>query len=297
MAQTVIEQIPAFGDHSKSVAALQRKLIELGYDSKGVDGLFGSNTRAAIKSFQQAKGLAETGAIGPKTLAVLDMKVSEETPIGTRLVTKDVAGKRSRHLHPAMRLRLEAIVFEKGIVPPFWQNKELPKVCQAVQHALGTLGIKEEGSDNHGLGVGQVQSTIGGSQIGGDGDAWCLEFSQMKIALIEDFYQKESPVPALNSCVDCWNGAKKIAGLTTQTPTEGTLALAKHTNSPGRGHAMECYQLLGRNKMKTVEGNMDIPFSKWDVSTFNERNVARNNVGELVTLGFVFVYPDNIIPV
>lgn len=43
------------------VAAMQRKLIELGFMNSKADGKFGPKTLAALKSFQLANGLSATG--------------------------------------------------------------------------------------------------------------------------------------------------------------------------------------------------------------------------------------------
>ncbi|SEA90679.1 peptidoglycan-binding domain-containing protein [Acidovorax soli] len=44
-----------------TVQAIQRKLIELGYDAGTADGLMGRGTRSAVIAFQQDRGLAATG--------------------------------------------------------------------------------------------------------------------------------------------------------------------------------------------------------------------------------------------
>ncbi len=41
--------------------ALQRRLTRAGFDTQGVDGVLGANTEAAIRAFQQARGLPVTG--------------------------------------------------------------------------------------------------------------------------------------------------------------------------------------------------------------------------------------------
>ena len=62
-----------FGSEGKSVENLQKALVGLGYnlDKYGVDGLFKSETEAAVKAFQKDAGLEVTGIVNPKTLAAL----------------------------------------------------------------------------------------------------------------------------------------------------------------------------------------------------------------------------------
>ena len=44
--------------------ALQRALTDLGYDTRGVDGFIGPNTRAALRDFQRANGVTPDGYAG-----------------------------------------------------------------------------------------------------------------------------------------------------------------------------------------------------------------------------------------
>ncbi len=53
------------------VAALQDRLLELGFDVGRVDGVFGPRTEAALKSLQREYGLLADGSCGPGTLRAL----------------------------------------------------------------------------------------------------------------------------------------------------------------------------------------------------------------------------------
>ena len=55
------------------VTALQQRLKDLGFDPNGVDGTFGAGTEAAVRAFQQAKGLGVDGKVGPGTRAALQL--------------------------------------------------------------------------------------------------------------------------------------------------------------------------------------------------------------------------------
>ena len=46
---------------------LQEKLVSLGYITNGVDGIFGSGTKAAVIAFQKSKGLVVDGIVGKNT--------------------------------------------------------------------------------------------------------------------------------------------------------------------------------------------------------------------------------------
>jgi putative chitinase len=61
------------GSSGPDVTELQQKLKDLGFDPNGVDGNFGPGTKAAVIAFQQSKGLAADGMVGPATLAALGL--------------------------------------------------------------------------------------------------------------------------------------------------------------------------------------------------------------------------------
>ncbi len=53
------------------VAALQRQLGGLGFDSGRVDGIFGPDTQAGLEEFQRNAGLTVDGICGPATMTAL----------------------------------------------------------------------------------------------------------------------------------------------------------------------------------------------------------------------------------
>ncbi len=53
------------------VAALQERLLELGFDTGRVDGVFGVRTETALRGFQREYGLVSDGVCGPATLRAL----------------------------------------------------------------------------------------------------------------------------------------------------------------------------------------------------------------------------------
>lgn len=59
------------GDENSRVKEMQRRLDDLGYDTGKIDGYFGKQTQAAIRSFQRSAGLKDTGIADPETLAAL----------------------------------------------------------------------------------------------------------------------------------------------------------------------------------------------------------------------------------
>lgn len=64
------------GSSGQSVTTIQQKLINWGYLSGSADGVYGSQTFNAIKSFQLKNGLTVDGIAGPETLKALGMSTS-----------------------------------------------------------------------------------------------------------------------------------------------------------------------------------------------------------------------------
>ena len=59
------------GNTGSTVKTIQRKLKNWGYYKGAVDGIFGPQTKEAVKYFQRKNGLKVDGIVGPKTLAAL----------------------------------------------------------------------------------------------------------------------------------------------------------------------------------------------------------------------------------
>ncbi len=64
------------GNRGEPVKALQLRLTQLGFNTRGADGAFGPNTASAVKAFQRSRGLAADGVVGPATWNKLGIKVS-----------------------------------------------------------------------------------------------------------------------------------------------------------------------------------------------------------------------------
>ena len=54
-----------------TVVTLQSDLSRKGYSTKGIDGIFGSGSKAAVKAYQRAVGIDATGTAGSKTMKKL----------------------------------------------------------------------------------------------------------------------------------------------------------------------------------------------------------------------------------
>ena len=67
------------GSSGEAVRTIQTKLQRWGYYDGAIDGVFGSETTAAVKEFQRKNGLAVDGIVGPRTLEALGMPTGGST--------------------------------------------------------------------------------------------------------------------------------------------------------------------------------------------------------------------------
>ncbi len=70
------------GSKGSAVTELQNRLAALGFSPGAADGIFGSLTEGAVKSFQRSRGIPADGIVGSQTLSKLGIVVIG-TPSGT----------------------------------------------------------------------------------------------------------------------------------------------------------------------------------------------------------------------
>ena len=68
-----------YGSSGNEVTQIQKKLKSWGYYNGNIDGIFGSKTLSAVKSFQSKNGLKADGIVGPKTLSALGINSSSNS--------------------------------------------------------------------------------------------------------------------------------------------------------------------------------------------------------------------------
>ena len=64
-----------FGEKGVYVLVLQDGLNNLGFPTGGLDGVFGNNTRTAVRNFQSSRGLLADGIVGCSTWTRLQSEV------------------------------------------------------------------------------------------------------------------------------------------------------------------------------------------------------------------------------
>ncbi len=77
--ETAFAAVYQQGSSGNQVKTIQRKLKNWGYYTGAVDGIFGTQTKNAVKYFQKKNGLTADGIVGNKTLKALGMSASSNT--------------------------------------------------------------------------------------------------------------------------------------------------------------------------------------------------------------------------
>ena len=74
-----VEALSKYGSRGTEVRTIQEKLKRWGYYSGSVDGIYGSQTVSALKSFQKKNGLTVDGIAGTQTLKAMGITSSSSS--------------------------------------------------------------------------------------------------------------------------------------------------------------------------------------------------------------------------
>lgn len=80
-----------YGDIGKQVIHIQYQLKQTGHYNFSIDGIYGSGTVSAVKSFQKQQGLVVDGIAGPNTRSALDSKAKRGSAAGKTLTVESTA--------------------------------------------------------------------------------------------------------------------------------------------------------------------------------------------------------------
>lgn len=72
-----------YGSSGSTVRTIQTKLKRWGYYTGSVDGIFGSQTKAAVRYFQRKNGLTVDGIVGKATAAAMGVSLSNVSSAGS----------------------------------------------------------------------------------------------------------------------------------------------------------------------------------------------------------------------
>lgn len=150
------------GSSGETVRLIQEKLLDWGYYSGEVDGIFGSKTEEAVEYFQEKNGLSVDGKVGPETLAALGMpaggtsaasgNASGDVALLARLISAEARGEPyagqvavgavvlNRVEHPSFPNTISEVIFQPGafscMLDGQWDEPVADSAYQAARDAL-----------------------------------------------------------------------------------------------------------------------------------------------------------------
>lgn len=121
------------GSQGSEVKAIQEKLKERGVYKGNVDGIYGSGTQKAVKTFQKQQGLTQDGIAGPATLKKLGITIggipaANQTNVNllARIISAEARGEPysgqvavgacvlNRVEHPSFPDTLSGVIYQNG---------------------------------------------------------------------------------------------------------------------------------------------------------------------------------------
>ena len=123
------------GSTGSVVSQIQTKLSAWGYYNGSIDGIYGSRTEAAVKSFQKKNGLTADGIAGKNTLAAMGITDNSGTAAGSnsgdvallaRLISAEARGEPyagqvavgavvlNRMKHPSFPNTMSGVIYQSG---------------------------------------------------------------------------------------------------------------------------------------------------------------------------------------
>ena len=133
LAQTASAVTYQRGSSGSVVKQIQTKLKNWGYYSGEVDGVYGSATERAVKSFQQKNGLTVDGKVGPQTQQALGISGGSAAETGSgdlallaRLISAEAWGEPyngqvavgavvlNRMKHPSFPNTMSGVIYQPG---------------------------------------------------------------------------------------------------------------------------------------------------------------------------------------
>ena len=136
-----------YGSRGEEVRQIQTKLKRWGYYSGNVDGIYGSQTLAAVKWFQSKNGLSVDGIAGPKTLAAMGiMGTSNNTSSSTSNSDLNLLARRvyaeARGEPYTGQVAVAAVVLNRV------KNSSFPNSVAGVIYQKGAFSVVDDGQIN-----------------------------------------------------------------------------------------------------------------------------------------------------
>jgi peptidoglycan hydrolase-like protein with peptidoglycan-binding domain/GH25 family lysozyme M1 (1,4-beta-N-acetylmuramidase) len=118
-ATTPISSLLKIGDSGEDVRNLQNNLTKLGFSVGAIDGVFGPQTKAAVKSFQSAKRSTIDGIAGPQTLGAIRTAMKNLSQISKPTLKSGNSGSKVK----ALQQYLAKLGYSPGAIDGIFGSK------------------------------------------------------------------------------------------------------------------------------------------------------------------------------
>lgn len=126
------------------IKTVQQKLKNWGYYTGSVDGIYGTKTKAAVKSFQRKNGLAVDGIVGKQTAKALGMNLSStttQTSSDKYLLAKAIYGEARGEPYNG-QVAVAAVILNRV------KNPNFPNTIAGVIYQKGAFTAVDDGQIN-----------------------------------------------------------------------------------------------------------------------------------------------------
>ena len=145
------------GSRGDTVREIQQVLQNEGFYSGAVDGIYGANTKRAVRAYQEKHGLSADGLVGEKTLAAMGLSgqstQSGDVALLARIISAESRGEPyegqvavgavivNRIKHPSFPNTLAGVIYQPGAFSAIDDGQfDQPVAEQAYRAAQDALG-------------------------------------------------------------------------------------------------------------------------------------------------------------
>ncbi len=144
----MVQALSKYGSRGNEVTQIQTKLKRWGYYNGNVDGIYGSQTLAAVKYFQRKNGLVVDGIAGKRTLEAMGIFSSSSGGSGSSSSSSDL-NLLSRLVYGEARgepytgqVAVAAVVLNRV------RNSNFPNTIAGVIYQKGAFNVVDDGQIN-----------------------------------------------------------------------------------------------------------------------------------------------------
>lgn len=147
-SSSIVQALSKYGSRGDEVIQIQTKLKRWGYYNGNVDGIYGSQTLAAVKYFQRKNGLVVDGIAGKKTLEAMGIFTSSSGSSSSSASTSDLNLLARLVYGEARGEPYSGQVAVAAVVLNRVRNSNFPNTIAGVIYQKGAFDVVSDGQIN-----------------------------------------------------------------------------------------------------------------------------------------------------